>query len=286
MYACAGTNSDRAVHAVLASFALAHSLANEPVLISDLVRIACAAITVDSLQRVLSSQPLTDPQLKLLAERAAEAEGDGPTAFVRALGGGERCMAIDFFQMPASHAIQVLNQGGTAQQGPTFGLRLFRLLGIADQDFTFCLTTLGRQITAAQAPFPRSIELTKQANADLEKWMGSWSSRLFIVSRGLLPAMQKAFFKEARLTAQLRAARVGLAIERFRLAHAGELPARLEELCPEFLDAVPSDPFNGEPLQLEKLNPGYRVLCPAASQQEKVAPSTKGMKFVGFSVVR
>jgi hypothetical protein len=37
-------------------------------------------------------------------------------------------------------------------------------------------------------------------------------------------------------------------VERFRIKH-GRLPTSLDELVPEFLNAVPDDPFDGRPLR-------------------------------------
>jgi hypothetical protein len=44
------------------------------------------------------------------------------------------------------------------------------------------------------------------------------------------------------------AADAAIAIERYRLRH-NRLPAQLAELVPEFLPAVPLDPFDGKPLR-------------------------------------
>jgi len=44
------------------------------------------------------------------------------------------------------------------------------------------------------------------------------------------------------------AADAALAIEQFRRKH-DRLPETLDELVPEFLDAVPIDPFDGKPLR-------------------------------------
>lgn len=51
----------------------------------------------------------------------------------------------------------------------------------------------------------------------------------------------KAFF-------QSRAMRVRLALYRWRLVNPASWPSKLEELVPEFLPAVPLDPWNGKPL--------------------------------------
>jgi hypothetical protein len=52
----------------------------------------------------------------------------------------------------------------------------------------------------------------------------------------------------SRSTALFRVARTAIAAERLRLAH-DRAPQTLGELVPEFLDAVPIDPFTGEPIR-------------------------------------
>ena len=53
-------------------------------------------------------------------------------------------------------------------------------------------------------------------------------------------------------------ARAALAVERYRLVH-GVCPERLADLVPDYLDAVPMDPFDGEPLRYRRLETGYMV---------------------------
>ena len=51
--------------------------------------------------------------------------------------------------------------------------------------------------------------------------------------------------------AELRTARCMLALERYRQAHA-KWPASLRELVPEFIEAVPVDPYDGQPLRYHR----------------------------------
>jgi hypothetical protein len=55
----------------------------------------------------------------------------------------------------------------------------------------------------------------------------------------------------ARAQATVSLARVAIALERYRLAH-GALPERLADLAPRFLDPVPPDPVNGQPLRYRR----------------------------------
>jgi hypothetical protein len=56
-----------------------------------------------------------------------------------------------------------------------------------------------------------------------------------------------------------RASRIAVAITRYRLAHGGTLPARLEELVPEYLAAVPQDPLSGGPMRFRTEPGAYKV---------------------------
>src|SRR5215203_3534710 len=65
-------------------------------------------------------------------------------------------------------------------------------------------------------------------------------------------------FWGSRLAA-LRTAETTVAIERYRLAHAGAMPATLDELVPALLPAVPIDPFSGAPVKLVRADDRYVV---------------------------
>jgi hypothetical protein len=58
--------------------------------------------------------------------------------------------------------------------------------------------------------------------------------------------------------ARLRCASAALAAERFRLARS-TWPPSLESLVPDFLAKVPTDPFDGEPLRLRRLNDQFVI---------------------------
>src|SRR4051794_14950870 len=85
MLHAANNDPERAVHSIDTSFALARTLRNEPLLISELVRVACVTISVQSFERVLSDQKLEAGQLELLDRRLAQAEEDGRRCIFRAM---------------------------------------------------------------------------------------------------------------------------------------------------------------------------------------------------------
>jgi hypothetical protein len=77
-------------------------------------------------------------------------------------------------------------------------------------------------------------------------------------SSTLLPNMEQTANPYLRDMSETRCVRAALAIERFRL-DCQRLPVTLDELCPEFLPAVPVDPFDGAPLRYRTTDYGYAV---------------------------
>jgi hypothetical protein len=64
---------------------------------------------------------------------------------------------------------------------------------------------------------------------------------------------------EASVIAQVRITRAAIAVERWRLAHNDSLPDSLVQLVPDFLSAIPTDPFDEQPLRYKKLPHGYKI---------------------------
>ena len=64
----------------------------------------------------------------------------------------------------------------------------------------------------------------------------------------LMPALTPALAKKSQSDAELQATRTILALRAYQLTH-GKLPADLNALVPEFLDSVPVDDFDGQPLR-------------------------------------
>lgn len=98
-----------------------------------------------------------------------------------------------------------------------------------------------------------------------------WPERADAVTRaydGLSPAPNDPLLRRPDVSmskqivddlALVRAARVAVAIERFRRDHAERMPARLDDLIPDYLDAVPVDPYSGWPLLLRAEPRSYAV---------------------------
>ena len=238
--------SQLAADSVISSFGIARSLAKEPMLVSQLVRIACQALAVSALERIVNRTELVDDQLAEIAEHICNAED--PSAMSRAYVGA-RCTALSVFKKPTSLSAAVL---GT-DVPPVPVLELYKALGLADMDAVAYIDHMDGYRKTTQLP----PHLRQKAADAVDANIGE-VCRIRILLRIIMPALGRVTTVDLRNMAQLRTARAALAIQRYRLAE-GKLPGALADLVPTYLDAVPKDPFDGNDLRYKKLETGFVV---------------------------
>jgi len=236
-----------AARSITSTFGLARSLSKEPILVSQLVRIACQALAVSALEHTINKTEFTDEQLVNLSRTLANAEDlSGMTrAFV-----GERCVGVSIFKAPASQIVPLF--GGSSRPG-MFSIALYKFAGLADRDAIMYVDLMEGYIEAAQLPPHKR----KSASDAVVAKIGT-IPKIHILLRMIMPALGRVTTIDIRIIAQLRTARVGLAIQRYRLA-TGSFPDALSELVPAYLEAVPKDPFDNKELRYKKLETGFVV---------------------------
>jgi hypothetical protein len=79
-----------------------------------------------------------------------------------------------------------------------------------------------------------------------------------LMIRFLVPGLYKIGDAANRIRAQLRCTAVALAAERYRQT-GGRWPTTLGELVPEYVAAIPLDPFNGQPLKMARHDQGIVI---------------------------
>lgn len=98
----------------------------------------------------------------------------------------------------------------------------------------------------------------------------------------MLPSLKDAVEAEGDKLAFLRAARTALAIERFRLNQAGDLPETLAQLRPAWLAELPVDPFDGRPIRYRRTEHGYVVYSLGRDGREDGGKEGKSGRSVAF----
>lgn len=257
-------DAERSAGAVIAGLAVANTIKSEPLLISQLVRYACAAIAMSALEVSVSATDFSPDQLSRLENALQETEEQTNESIYKGLI-GERAVGLATFSMSLADLERF--SGGTAtgaMEFSTVAKQLFALLhrtvGLRERDKRVYLEMMGLFTEAVRQPYPERLKASQAVSAHMDdRFKNKATAFTAPLSRLLLPSFAKAAEKEAFNIGQLRCARTALAVERFRIS-TGKLPSTLQELLPEYLAELPSDPFEGNPLELELLPEGsFRV---------------------------
>jgi len=234
-----------AILSTISIFGIARSLAREPSTISQMVRSACQSLATSTIEYCINRVELTDEQLVKLIEGVHNSEciSDMSCAFV-----GERCMGLSFFEAPES-----MNPDSIDGIPVRPILELYKAVCLADADAIIYLDIMDGYIKATRLPPHKRQEVLKAIDTRLQS-----TSQIHILLHTIMPGLSRITSIELRTIAYLRTARTALAVQRYRLA-AGKLPDALADFVPAYLDAVPTDPFDGNELRYKKLEPGFVV---------------------------
>lgn len=93
---------------------------------------------------------------------------------------------------------------------------------------------------------------------EFEEEVGSRPAH-FLLPKLLMPAVLRASSYMAQDRAQLAAAATACAALRWRVEHGGAWPARVEDLVPAYVDAVPEDPWLGAPVRMAGDGVSFRI---------------------------
>ena len=188
------------------------------------------------MQRALSRTQFSDGQLEDLQSALAAAED--PAALPRTMA-SERCVAFS--------ALDILNE----RIGYSFA---YAMLGLLDVDKLAYLSYMKEAVLLCGEPLAEAYATAESLQARLDADLPAGALITFAVMGGF----EELVTLHIKDLAGLRAARTAVAVERYRLA-TGNLLGSLDELVPAYMEAVPIDPFDGQPLRYKKLEKGYVV---------------------------
>jgi hypothetical protein len=255
---------DSSLEALKNTSRMGRTLAREPFLISQLVRIACCEITLTSAERLLSKHALSDKQLNNLAEilNQMQISGNLRTTMI-----AERACDLSAFNLSAAALAQADSDSDPGSQPARYyytGMGVLNLVGLKDLDERLMLETMEQVISLRDENTPESLAQFEEAFSTAAFKARQFPPKLF--SAMLLPGLQKAGERFARHEARRRAAETAIAVERFRAVHQGQLPQQLNELTPQFLTEIPTDPFDGEAIRFKPQPIGFAVYSIGANR--------------------
>lgn len=251
------------------------ALVREPLVISQLVRIASASVALPTFWAIGEREDWTEPDLARLQSALPSSNytaavidclrGEtilwevnllNPKSAAAAAAGGwirdqELEMPSGMEAMP-EFASEVLQRTAAALQNKVF----FPIWYYAwrDQALAFHLRTmdeLGRRFQkAAEA---RSLQSFSTEGLPIQRNMGWFEKLRFSMTRQSLGNIHSILSKALRLETERALVETRIALRRHERRH-GRMPERLNELVPEFLTGLPMDGMDGNPLRY-RLNP-------------------------------
>jgi type II secretory pathway pseudopilin PulG len=244
---------DEAITALRDAARAGQILAEDPLLISQLVRIACLAIAIGGTEDLLSRQKLKAPQLEHLRSVLEEIKtSDGIKQSLL----GERAFALSVFER-GPQAAAALSGSDSPARSQSLAVGAMKFIGLAAMDKRLMLETFKPAIAAAEQGTPEAMKEIERTFQSAGVKARHFPPRIF--SAMTLPGLERVTAKFSAQEARRRAALVAVAIERYRLQHDGRPPERLDALIPQFLAEVPTDPFDGQPLRYQNRENGYVV---------------------------
>jgi hypothetical protein len=240
---------------------LADSLKAEPTLISLLVRFSILNIATGTIWEGVARGVWEETQLAALEERLKGCDLRMETAHALR---GERAIVLAFLESALAKGgfgrllasvTQVSTEGAKTYDSPGFRLiQAFYPKGWGYSDLAFISQVHQRGIDALeQKESPLQPDDFEFLDVEMRNW--SFPAKLqHLFSALALPSISNVAYRAASTQTGLDEARTALALERFRLTH-GDLPASLDALVPQYLDAVPVDVLTAQPLHYRRLGP-------------------------------
>ncbi len=252
-------NKTEAFEDVIAGMKLGEALKQEPVLISQFVRIAMNGILSSGLQVSLEGADLSPEQTRRLMMQIAR--GRDRRAFADSLA-GELHMGLQIFSG--------LREPNPAKRD-AFDLAFYLGAGAPDtidelirdfyrsplgrpwlnMDEAAYADLIGRLCSAAEQPYYEAAPEMNQIEMDF-----SSLAPTRVLSDRLIPGLMRAYESQARHEAILDLMQMGILVEQHH-ARTGSYPESLDAIAPEFGGSLPVDPFTGNPYLYQPSDDGF-----------------------------
>lgn len=237
-----------------ARMAMAETLAHEPDAVSMMSRMANFGVMLNDLKRLAANHACTDDELARLQAmlRTFDPHPQLPLAVM-----GERARIYLIYHTKGRLPTDDEDVLAMEDEPPSGGIVTSRdLRGVLrPRDAALGLRALNDLYDAAQQPLPQAIHAIADVEEQVQTFMIDHSLQAWLwypASRTTVPQLvsmlESTMFADARAVATRNMTIISLGLRRYRLKHK-KLPATLDELVPDFLDAVPIDPYDGQPVR-------------------------------------
>ncbi|HNS32928.1 MAG TPA: hypothetical protein PKN36_08155 [bacterium] len=240
-------NIDRSLSACLTGLKISGSISGEPLLISQLVRIAINAIAIHTAKEMVGKGEGSPEIYKSLIEGMKYEREKSPILYGLT---GELAMARQEISNSRKEiATYLINMEGSLKTSYEKNPEAFW----NEQESAY-VKTMGKLINLVRVPFYE----VKDKFEESEKELMALPKEKGIVAQLLIPGASRALLQEARIDALLGAAEMGIANRIYKQEH-GEFVEFLSQLTPDILPTLPLDPFTGKDYIYKKKDKGFIV---------------------------
>jgi len=233
------------VEDVIAGMKLGDAMAQEPILISQLVRIAIYGIMTDAVQKSVSGGDLPPELISQLLTHTDHA--DNRQAFAESFS-GEQMMVLQAFSDVRAGGYSMLGPSSDSSDLAQISEWLLSRLYASpparpwlNMDEAAYADLTGRMADAAELPYYEASPLLTQIDQDIENLPVTR-----VLSRTTLPPLSRVCQAQARHEAIVDLLQMGLLIEQYH-ARQGSYPESLDAIAPGLRGGLPVDPLTGEP---------------------------------------
>lgn len=246
--------TDLSVDDILLIMRLAHTLDNEPVLISFLVAISLDSLALDAIEMLVPTWSATQVQRVERALGQSDVLEQMTKAFRGVRASGNQLM--DQLKQASLgefvKTLQLINSEVALEYPPPNSTACFLL--------AYRFAFLEGDRARLNQVFQRLLDcLEKESGllrphdfeglySDLEREMQGLNRDRYIVTYLETPALKYVFPKAASVETRVRQARIACAIQRYALSERA-LPSALDQLVPQYLERIPTDVINGGPMR-------------------------------------
>jgi len=276
----ASGQNDRAMDDVLLLLQLNEKLRQDPLLITHLVSTATMNLSLQPVYNGLAQHRWADPQLAKLARQLAAK--DFLADYQKAMR-GERAIGLASLEnMRLTREYKTVDNSSGTDEVTTMSLRLTPAaffyqseLARAQLSEQYCLplVDLNQRLVSPAA--------VRRANAAVQSYQRHFSPYKNLALMAY-PAISKSVEHFAEIQSYTDLAQVACALERYRLAH-GQYPGTLDALAPSYIDQLPHDVINGQPLQYRLTEGGHYLLYSVGWNETddggKIVVSKKGVVY-------
>lgn len=253
--------TQEAFDTLLVGLKISNHLKDEPILISQLVRIACDNIIIECIKNTSDSKGIPPEKTTLIINELSTHTDIEP--FIKCMD-GERTFGMEVFGRMIQEKMQPNEMGWYMSERIPLWVKLYPTLlfrPMQKKDFIHYLILMTKMRDKYNFPY---YEKTQQTSTDEQI---EQLPKYCVLTRMITPALDRVRTLATEHQANIDICRIGLALKIYK-AKKGHYPENLDSLTWEVLREIPIDPFSGEEFKYSRYIMGFKLYSIGPNMQD------------------